>query len=295
MEMSQVVLRLDLHESAEPGSELAIWSDQWVPYPNAVKILERLKFLYWKPPTIRPMNALIFGSTNNGKTMIVQKFRENIRKTATPTDKDRAFHPVVIVQTPADGDIGVLLWLILRELGAPRGVTTQIKLKRSQVMDLLPKAGTRMLIIDEVHNILNAKSAKQLTFLQELKFLSNDLLIPIVCVGTVEALRAMQTDQQIGNRFEPMELPVWQPNEDFRDLLVMMTAKMGIDDGGLFDDPQFLTSVHEQCEGLLGEGRKLIAEAATIGLKEGKTRLEPEFFNRVGWTRPSMRRKRGDG
>lgn len=43
--------------------------------------------------------------------------------------------------------------------------------------------------------------------LNQLKFISNELRIPIVALGTNEALYAMQTDAQIASRFEPFALP----------------------------------------------------------------------------------------
>ena len=59
----------------------------------------------------------------------------------------------------------------------------------------------RMLVLDEIHNILVGSTLKQKQFLNTLKFLSNELQIPIVAAGTKDALQVTRTDDQIANRF----------------------------------------------------------------------------------------------
>ena len=60
---------------------------------------------------------------------------------------------------------------------------------------------------------------KQQEFLNVIKHLSNELMIPIVGVGTRDALRAIQTDPQIANRFELIILPHWNVDEEYLRLL----------------------------------------------------------------------------
>jgi len=45
--------------------------------------------------------------------------------------------------------------------------------------------------------------------LNQLKFLSIELRMPVVALGTNEALCAMRADPQIASRFEPFALPRW--------------------------------------------------------------------------------------
>ena len=60
----------------------------------------------------------------------------------------------------------------------------------------------RMLIIDEIHSILAGTFREQRIVLNAIRFLANDLRIPLVCVGTHEAKQALMTDQQLADRFE---------------------------------------------------------------------------------------------
>ncbi|CAH3482449.1 hypothetical protein AI2587V1_5157, partial (plasmid) [Klebsiella pneumoniae] len=50
-------------------------ADRWIGYPRAVEALNRLEALYAWPNKQRMPNLLLVGPTNNGKSMIVEKFR----------------------------------------------------------------------------------------------------------------------------------------------------------------------------------------------------------------------------
>ncbi len=53
-----------------------------------------------------------------------------------------------------------------------------------------------------------------------LKFLTNELKIVIVAVGTSDAYHALQTDVQVASRFEPLLIPRWTETEAFRAFIV---------------------------------------------------------------------------
>jgi hypothetical protein len=91
---------------------------------------------------------------------------------------------------------------------------------------LLRKVGVRMLVIDELHNVLAGNSVNRREFLNLLRFLGNELRIPLVGVGTRDAYLAIRSDDQLENRFEPMMLPVWEANDDCCSLLASFAASL---------------------------------------------------------------------
>ena len=56
--------------------------------------------------------------------------------------------------------------------------------------------------------------------MNQLKFLSNELRMPVVALGTSVALYAMQADPQIASRFEPFALPRWHESAALREFVV---------------------------------------------------------------------------
>lgn len=84
-----------------------------------------------------------------------------------------------------------------------------------EVVDMLNAYSVKMLIIDEIHNILAGRNNKQHEFLNTLRYIGNVLKISIVCVGTKDAYLAIRSDPQLENRFEPFLLPTWSIGKEY--------------------------------------------------------------------------------
>ncbi len=61
-------------------------ADRWIGYSRATAALERLETLYTWPGKQRMPNLLLIGPTNNGKSMIIEKFRRLHPPTSTPIE-----------------------------------------------------------------------------------------------------------------------------------------------------------------------------------------------------------------
>jgi hypothetical protein len=83
-----------------------------------------------------------------------------------------------------------------------------------------------MLVIDELHNILAGNGVNRREFLNLLRFLGNELRIPLVGVGTRETYLAIRSDDPLGNRFAPMMLPLWEADDDCCSLLASFAASL---------------------------------------------------------------------
>lgn len=73
-----------------------------------------------------------------------------------------------------------------------------------------------MLIIDEIHNCLTGSAKLLPEVMNTLKNLSNELSLNIVGVGTREAITILHTDPQYASRFDVVNLPKWELNQDFK-------------------------------------------------------------------------------
>ncbi len=124
-------------------------------------------------------------------------------------------------------------------------------------------AKVRMLIIDEIHHILVGKADERIRILNGLKFLSTELQIPIVLIGTIEAMRTIQTNQQLGNRFESFHIPRWENGEEYARFLSGCGAATTIGKGA-WQSKKFVTRFHSMAEGMTGETWKLMCKAAFL-------------------------------
>ena len=195
-----------------------IRSERWIGYPQAINIIKKLNDLLTHPTTHRMPNLLIIGDTNNGKTMLINRFCKQNPAIDNP-EGSGIIAPALFIQAPPVPDESRLYSIILEKLFAPYRASDRLEKKQFQVIKLLRYIQLKMLIIDEIHHILAGNLNRQRSFLNVIKYLGNELNIPIVGVGTKDAFRAIQTDSQLANRFDIAMLPRWEFNTDFLRLL----------------------------------------------------------------------------
>lgn len=164
----------------------------WINHSRARAALDRLEtVLAHGPGRIRPPNLLIVGPTNNGKTMVAEKFRR--LHPATPSACGaREATPVVVMQMPAEPSLRRFYAGLLRALNAPVSVNVPGTRLEGQALTLLRAVEARVLVIDELHNLLAGTHARRAEFLNTLRFLGNELRIPIVGLGTKQVRIAVR-------------------------------------------------------------------------------------------------------
>jgi Bacterial TniB protein len=74
-------------------------ADRWIGYTRATQALDKMGTLLAWPARQRMPNLLVIGPTNNGKSMIIEKFRRSHPPVSHP---DREEIPVLVVQMPSD-------------------------------------------------------------------------------------------------------------------------------------------------------------------------------------------------
>ncbi len=142
---------------------------------------------------------------------------------------------------------------ILETLNAPQKDNDRIEKKHGQVLSILKKVEIKMLIIDELHHILAGKYVIQRAFLNLIKYLSNELRIVIVGAGVKDAYYAINTDQQMANRFEPALLPKWKFEEEYLRLLKSFEALLPLRNPSNLDREDLAMKILSMSEGVIGE------------------------------------------
>jgi type II secretory pathway predicted ATPase ExeA len=289
-----------LSENAQAALELSVEErldrirrPRWIGYTRAKKLLDKLDDLLTHPKTHRMPNLLIVGDTNAGKTMLANRFVQ-----VHPADKtlggEAVIVPVLAIQAPPGPDEGRFYNAILEALSTPYNPRERVAQKQIQVLRMLKRIGIQMLIIDEVHNVLTGSVTKQRHFLNVLKYLGNDLQITLVGLGTKEALRALQADPQLANRFEPAALPPWQLNQEFQMLLASFERALPLRQPSRLADAQLARKLLALSEGSLGELSVLLTSAAVYAVRSGIERIDEQVLVAIDWVPPSERRRRAE-
>lgn len=292
---------IHLNESARDALKLSdqeriekIRSDRWIGYPKAKQVLAKLEDLLIYPRTQRMPNILIVGETNNGKTMLAQRFQQLHPAEDNPSG-DGIIAPVLVVQAPPVPDEGRFYNAILELLFAPYRPSERVDKKQFQVIKLLRYIGLKILVIDEIHHILAGNMNRQKAFLNVIKYLGNELQISIVGVGTKDAFRALQTDPQLSNRFEPVTLPRWDMNLDFQRLLASFERMLPLHNPSNLAQQELASLLFSMSEGYIGELSRLLSSASTQAILTGSEQISIKLLKEVDWTPPSKRKRQLEG
>lgn len=278
---------LKLVEQDSEVRSLWIANRRWIGYPRANAILKKLDRLLVHPRQTRMPNLLIVGNTNNGKSNLVDKFVGRNLPDENPSG-EHILCPVLKIETPPSPTEASIYSEILGKL-FEKDSASSTNAKRMRVIKVLREIQLKILVIDDLHNMLAGTSVRQQQSLNMLKYLGNELQISIVGCGTGDLLRAVSIDPQIQNRFPPEFLPKWEMNKEFLQLLMSFERLLPLRQQSALHERPLAAKALAMCEGYIGELSLLLNAAAEYAIESGEERITAEVMNECGYLSPSDR------
>ncbi len=257
--------------------------DRFVPHSQAEEVLNEFETLYRMEDAVRPQGRLLVGRPLMGKSTIFEEFMRNHRASDNP-DGDAAVVPVVLVQVPEVPKEGIYSE-ILAKLNVRMSTNSKSRDIRVTAVSLLKRVGTRLLLIDEFHNILAGSSLAQRMALNSVKYLMNELRRPVVVAGTVEVLNAVaaSTDPQIHSRLRPIPLARFEDDARFQELLAGFEMLIPLRQASCLADPALSSLIYEHTLGVIGDVSDLLNKTAILAIMEGEERITAELIEATKW------------
>ena len=112
--------------------------------------------------------------------------------------------------------------------------------------------------------------------------------------STRDAFRALQTDPQLANRFEPALLPRWEFDTDFLRLLASFERMLPLREPSMLHDTFLATKLFSMSEGYIGELSRLLTETSVKAVQSGKEKIDAKLLDTIGWISPSDRKRQID-
>jgi len=244
----------------------------FIPYERAVSILEEMEDLLSHPKLNRMPNILIIGRSNNGKTEILREFLK--RHPAEDRDElDTVYAPVVYIQSPPGPSEHLFLNKMLMMLGVGVKQNSSSEKKLLQLIQVLGRVQTKILMIDELNALLAGSVTKQRFFLNMLKYLSNELNISIVAAGTVDAKQAVNTDKQIKSRFPIRPITFWNSDVKFRKLLASFEYILPLKKESEIYKGEVAKKLYGLSEGTIGELANIVRSSAKYAIETGEEKI----------------------
>lgn len=260
-----------------------ILSYKWIGYTRARQIHQKMEFLLIHPKIHRMPNLLLVAPTNNGKTILLQRFFDAHKPVIKGGATDIKI-PVLYTQAPYKPDERMFYAGILEALNAPYNIKEKNTLRLyQQVVSILKRVEVKVLIIDEIQHVLAGPLLIQRVFLNMIKFLANELQIVIIASGTRDALSAINADKQLANRFEPVSLPLWKMDEDYLRLLSSFEAVLPLCKPSHLTQEELALKILSLSGGIIGEISQIIRKAAVEAVLSNREHINLSVLSQIDY------------
>ncbi len=283
---AQITAMLPAHERIK-----RVRAERWIGYSAANEALVSLEELITWPERVRMQNMLLIGPTNNGKSMIIEKFRRG-HLPYISEDGSKEVIPVLVMQMPSDPSVARFYTMLLYAMNAPVLGRRRVQDLEILALRLMKEAKVRMLVIDELHNVLAGSAPIRNEFLNLLRFLGNSLRIPIIGVGTEDAYRAIRTDDQLENRFKPFILPRWKDDDELMSLLASFRISIPLKRSSDLHSQELARYILARTEGTIGEITSLLTYAAIVAIETGEEAINNKTLAMTDYDSPTERRRK---
>ena len=261
-----------------------IQKDKWIDYPLANKVLLKMQDIFNAPKSIRSRGMLLYGDSNNGKTAILKKFYRNFSKDEYIDEDGDLIHlmPIVYVISESSSDESVMFSKILSAMNVPVNHKEKVTKKKEEVIYNLGIMKTKLIIIDEIQNVLQGPYNKMTQLITSLKTLNNTTAIPIILAGTQDAMSAISIDNQTKSRFKPLELPNWNNDENFSRFVTTIEAMLPLKKASnLYQNYELLTYLHELSNGCIGEVIDILKDASIYAIRTKSERITKKEIKEI--------------
>lgn len=261
-----------------------IQKDKWIDYPLANKVLLKMQDIFNAPKSIRSRGMLLYGDSNNGKTAILKKFYRDFSKDEYIDEDGDLIHlmPIVYVISESSSDESVMFSKILSAMNVPVNHKEKITKKKEEVIYNLGIMKTKLIIIDEIQNVLQGPYNKMTQLITSLKTLNNTTAIPIILAGTQDAMSAISIDNQTKSRFKPLELPNWNNDENFSRFVTTIEAMLPLKKASNFyQNYELLTYLHELSNGCIGEVIDILKDASIYAIRTKSEKITKKEIKEI--------------
>ncbi|WP_373031438.1 TniB family NTP-binding protein [Sulfurovum sp.] len=266
----------------------SLYEDMWINYPRSEEIIQLLSQMMNRPKKPRMPGLLLIGESNMGKTSIIHRFVALHPDMTIEDDMEmtRVQKPVMhaIMRGSEEKDLYIA---ILDKFWVPFRPTDPKAKLRHQLVSLMLECNVKILILDEIHNLLRGTAVKQRIMMDTIKTLSVELMIPIIGVGTQDAAMVLVTDPQHTSRFDIVKLPKWKMDKNFRALLVAFEKRLPLKHPSRLDSKEKAPLLYAISRGNLGDLHRLLIECASYAIKHGVEEITVDIIDKHRWVKPT--------
>lgn len=260
-----------VHAQAALGKQeriAIIRGDLVVRYPAVAHMLSYTRWLLEGPSQTRTTGMLVTGPVGAGKTTFARLVQ---RTYARKSGADAV--PIISISLTGARHTRTVYGRILEALNGPVKNSHRTSDREATVVRLLKTVRCRALIVDEVQDVLAGSIQEQRRALDAIKFLMNELQLPILALGVTAAAEAFRSDMHLDARFKRFELAKWDVTEPFANFLRSVVRLLPLREPSLLDSEAAMKFLVKHSGGSLDGIMTLIRQAAVHAVVSGEERI----------------------
>jgi hypothetical protein len=259
--------------------------DRFITHDRLEPILDHIEFLRFSPTQSRAAGLVVYGRPGSGKTMLAKAILRRYPRSPT-SPVAAATRPVLMISMTGAREAKTLHNRMLTALDCPLSVHSTGSDRERLVFRLCRAAELQLLVVDEIQDILTSTARQQRMALDTIKFLMNELSLPILALGTLQAKAAMEVDEHLNARFRSRELPVWKADAFLGNFLDALEMRLPLKQRSCLSSPTLMKALIHVSNGTLDTIVKTICFAAAHAVEQGIERVTIELVELASHTPP---------
>ena len=256
--------------------------DHVIHYPALDQIRTEAEWMVYEPRQTRARGLVVMANRGNGKTSLAKLIHRQFAAYESPD-----LPCVLRISISGVRDPRAFYGRILEELGSPARISHRLSDRELLVQRLLREVDCRLLILDEVQDVLLGSEREQQRALEGIKLLMNELSLPILAFGTEKAGLGFSADPHLQARFTQFAMPTWKADNTLANFLAAYERLLPLKEASNLAAGDKLAFLVKMSEGVLGKIVARVQNAALAAIVDGSEHIKLEHL-KTAVTRPAM-------